>query len=263
MGQFSIYAQNKTLDHILKVAPYTPPTHIYIGLSTANPLADASGLAEPSGGSYARIQCDDWVLASQRKTSNASELIFATATGAWGNITHWAIFDTISAGNMLAFGELADSKSGVNATVFSIKAGQIDVEFNTGNISTYLANAILNHVFINATYTPPTHIYVGLAIETIFDSDTGSTITEPADASYSREQFDTWNTASAGASSNNGDIEFAEPDVSWGTATYVALLDALTVGNMLLYAALATAKEINAGDAPISVADEALAITLT
>jgi len=263
MGQFSTYAQNKILDHILKVAAYTQPTHLYVALSTTDPLASGSGITEPSGGSYARKICDDWVLASQRKTSNASELVFATATGAWGLLTHWAIFDHISAGNMIAFGQLADSKSGISGTVFSIKAGQIDVAFDTGAISTYLANAILNHVFINTAYTPPTNIYIALATETIFDSDAGSTITEPSGGAYARINLNTWHTASLGASSNAGSIDFAEASASWGTVTDVALIDALTVGNLLLYSELTAELEINSGDTPISFADEALDITLT
>ena len=263
MGQFSTYTQNKILDHILKVGSFTQPTNLYIALSRANPLADASGIDEPSGGSYARKICNDWDIASQRKTRNAIELVFATPTGAWGTLTHWAIFDTITGGNMIAFGVLTATKTVATGNVMSIKADDIEIAFATGKISTYLANKILDHVFHNSAYTPPTNIYVALATETIYDSDTGSTITEPSGGAYARVNLNTWHTASAGASSNAGAIDFAEPSVSWGIAIDVALIDALTVGNMLLYGVLDSSQEINAGDTPLSFADEALDINLT
>jgi hypothetical protein len=262
MGQFSTYLQNKILDHILKVASYTPATHLYLGLSAADPLEDGSGLSEPSSGAYARVIVDDFEIANLRKTRNATELVFTAASNSWGTMTHWAIFDHISSGNMLAFGALYESKSVITGTVVSVHAGDIEVAFNTGAISTYLANAILDHVFKNDAYTPATHIYVALATETIFDSDTGSTITEPEDT-YARVLQDDWNATVEGASSNDGDIQYEEPEVSWGEITDIALVDALTAGHILLFGALTTPLEVNAGDDPVEFADEAVDITLT
>jgi len=262
MGQLSTYAQNEILDHILKVGAFTQPTHLYIGLSRANPLADASGIDEPSGGAYARKICDDWTIASQRETRNAIELAFTEATGAWGTLTHWFVSDALTGGNMIAFGALTATKTGATGDDFSIKAGDIEIGFASGAISTYLANKILDHVFINDAYTPPTNIYAALATETIYDADTGSTITEPSGGAYARVNLNTWNTASGGASSNDGDIDFPTPTVSWGTLTDVALLDALTAGNMLLYGELDASYDGNVGD-DVSFADEALDITLT
>ena len=46
MGSFSNYWENKILNHIFGKSSYTPPA-IYVGLSTADPLDNASGLAEP------------------------------------------------------------------------------------------------------------------------------------------------------------------------------------------------------------------------
>ena len=65
MGSFADYWENEILDHLFGKGSYTPPT-IYVGLSTADPVDDASGLAEPSGNSYARIATAgaDWNVAS-------------------------------------------------------------------------------------------------------------------------------------------------------------------------------------------------------
>jgi len=55
MGGFSNYWENKILDHIFGKGSYAPPT-IYVGLSTADPTDDGSGLAEPSGNAYSSRQ---------------------------------------------------------------------------------------------------------------------------------------------------------------------------------------------------------------
>ena len=44
MGGFADYWEGEILDHIFGKGSYTPPT-IYVGLSTVDPLDDASGLA--------------------------------------------------------------------------------------------------------------------------------------------------------------------------------------------------------------------------
>lgn len=72
MGSFANYWENEILDHIFGKGSYTPPA-IYVGLSTAEPLDDASGLAEPSGNGYARVQtsASDWNAASGGSLDNA------------------------------------------------------------------------------------------------------------------------------------------------------------------------------------------------
>jgi len=111
MGGFADYWENEILDHIFGKGSYTPPT-IYVGLSTAEPTDDASGLAEPSGNAYARVATAgaDWNVASGGAIANANAITFPEATGNWGTLTHFALFDAASAGNMLAHGALNVSK---------------------------------------------------------------------------------------------------------------------------------------------------------
>jgi hypothetical protein len=82
MGSFADYWENEILDHLFGKGSYTPPT-IYVGLSTADPFDDASGLAEPSGNSYARVATSgaDWNTASGGTIDNANELTFPQASG--------------------------------------------------------------------------------------------------------------------------------------------------------------------------------------
>jgi hypothetical protein len=131
MGSFSNYWENKILDHIFGKGNYTPPT-IYVGLSTADPLDNGSGLAEPLGNGYARTQtsASDWNAASSGVTNNANEIIFSEATGSWGTITHFALFDAATSGNMLCYGALSQSRAIVSGDKARFAAGDLNVSLD-------------------------------------------------------------------------------------------------------------------------------------
>ena len=128
---FANYWENELLDHIMGKGAYTPPT-IYVGLSTADPGDDASGLAEPAGGGYARVTtaAGDWDAAASGLIDNANAITFPTATGSWGTVTHVGLFDAASGGNLLASGALSVSKAiGVGDTA-EFQAGDLDISLD-------------------------------------------------------------------------------------------------------------------------------------
>jgi hypothetical protein len=131
MGSFSDYWENEILDHVFGKGDYSPPT-IYVGLSTAEPLDDGSGLAEPTGNGYARVQtqASDWDAASAGSLNNTNDITFPEATGSWGTISHFALFDAASAGNMLAHGALSQSKSIGSGDTARFAAGDLDVSLD-------------------------------------------------------------------------------------------------------------------------------------
>jgi len=131
MGGFADYWENKILDHIFGKGSYTPPT-IYVGLSTADPTDDGAGLDEPSGNAYARVQTSvsDWNAAANGSLDNAGNITFAQATGNWGTITHFALFDAPTAGNMLAHGALSQSKSISELDTARFEAGDLDISLD-------------------------------------------------------------------------------------------------------------------------------------
>ncbi len=131
MGSFTDYWENEILDHLFGKGSYTPPT-IYVGLSMTNPLDDASGLSEPTGNGYARVQtsASDWSMASGGYLDNANEITFAQATGSWGTITHFALFDAATGGNMLAHGALSQSTSVDNSDVAGFEVGDLGISLD-------------------------------------------------------------------------------------------------------------------------------------
>lgn len=124
MGSFSTYEINKILEHCFKINTFTQPTHLYVALSTANPLADGSGIAEPSGNAYARVQTDAWTRTSST-ISNTSQVTFTQATGSWGTLAYFAIYDASTAGNLVGFGALGTSKTIGNGDTPDFAAGAL------------------------------------------------------------------------------------------------------------------------------------------
>lgn len=133
MGSLSNYLENALLDHLFQegTADYVSPT-IYVALSKADPGEDGSGIDEPSGGSYARVTTGaaSWNLASGDTVDNAAAVTFPEATLDWGVITHFALFDALAAGNMLAYGALAASKTVVSGQTPEFAIGALTISMD-------------------------------------------------------------------------------------------------------------------------------------
>ncbi len=122
---FADFWEAEVLDHLFDIGAYAAPT-IYVGLSTADPLDDASGLAEPSDAAYVRIACAAWTRVAGLVDNDAA-ITFTEATESWGTITHVALFDAESGGNMLVSFAL-DSGVGVSTgETARFPAGELNI----------------------------------------------------------------------------------------------------------------------------------------
>jgi len=120
-----------------------------------------------------------------------------------------------------------------------------------GSFSDYLELEVLDHIFKVGAYTPATHLYVALAKSTITDAHTGTTIpSEVSGGSYARKICDTWDVAATGSTKNTAPIIFAQATAAWGVVTDFAIIDGLTLGNIIGYGKLGSAKTIDSGDIP-------------
>jgi hypothetical protein len=124
MGSFSDYLENKLLDHMTGKTAYTKPT-AYLAASTADPTDDASGIAEPSGNGYARVETEgaDWNAAASGSVTNANAITFPEASGNWGTISHVALYDASTGGNMLVHGVLDAPQAIASGEVLRVPAG--------------------------------------------------------------------------------------------------------------------------------------------
>jgi hypothetical protein len=110
----SDYLEAAVLKHIFGVAAFVAPANIYVALSTANPGENGGAIAEPVGNGYARKQTvpANWTWnAGATRIENSVDILFAAATGAWGTITHYAVFDAAGGGNLLFYGPLLAAKA--------------------------------------------------------------------------------------------------------------------------------------------------------
>jgi uncharacterized protein YaiE (UPF0345 family) len=130
-GSLSNYAEGKILEHSVgKSAWGTLVGAVYVGLYTATPSdtsTGSSGGTEVTGGSYARklTAAADWNTSSGGSISNANDIVFATASASWGTVTQVGLFDAVTAGNLLWWGDLTTSKTVASGDVFKFLATQL------------------------------------------------------------------------------------------------------------------------------------------
>jgi hypothetical protein len=127
MAEMSDFLENALLNATLNGTTYTSPAAVYVGLFTNNPNDDNSG-TEVSGGSYAR-KAASFATASGTGGSVATDadIEFDQATGDWGIITHVAIFDALTTGNLLYHSALTSNKEIATGDIFKIASGSLTV----------------------------------------------------------------------------------------------------------------------------------------
>jgi hypothetical protein len=126
MAGFTTYLQQEILDHIFGNGAYSAPT-VHVGLFTAAP-SDAGGGTEVSGNSYARVNASAlFGAASGTAIANDGAITFPMATGSWGTITHFGVFDASTAGNLLVWGAVTPNKAVGDGDTASFATGELDV----------------------------------------------------------------------------------------------------------------------------------------
>lgn len=128
MSSFSDYTENLLLNWLLTTNSATRPTAWYVALFTAAP-SDTGGGTEVTGNGYARVATGTiTVSGTDTLATNSAAIEFAAASGGnWGTITHAAIMDADTGGNMLAWAALTTSRTINDGDVFRIPAGSLDV----------------------------------------------------------------------------------------------------------------------------------------
>ena len=123
------------LDHITGRTDYSPPTNWYIGASTTTPTETGTNVTEPVGGAYARIAVlasnSEWSAATPGAPSvadNINAILFATATGDWGTLTHGLMFTTSTGGTVQMWGALQTAKRIQTDDRLQIAAGAMDIK---------------------------------------------------------------------------------------------------------------------------------------
>ena len=125
---FSNFLETEILDHVFAGAAYTAPTTKYLALFTAVADGETGSVTEVSGGGYARQTVA--FTTSGNTTSNNAAVEYPTATANYGTVTHVAVFDASSSGNMMAYAALSSNKTIETGDVFRVPSGDLDITLN-------------------------------------------------------------------------------------------------------------------------------------
>jgi hypothetical protein len=119
------YAENKTVDALLRGQSLGAPATWYAALYTTCPT-DASAGTEVSGGSYARVAITaslaNWAgtqsagsttasSGTNGTSSNNASITFPAPTASWGVVQCWGLMDASSSGNLWIYSALGTPKT--------------------------------------------------------------------------------------------------------------------------------------------------------
>ena len=231
---FSTYLQGLIAGYVRGTDFPAAPTSLEIALSSADPLADGSGLSEPPGADgYARqtltLNPSVATIGAGVSAFNTAPIVFGpVANNDWPTVTHVAIFD--NSGNMLMHGPLnAQRTSPVGDELpFAANALQLQTASYFGH---YFGQMILE--WMRGTAAPTAPVSTQLALSLTDPLEDASALDEPI-LGYTRQTI----TFSAPGSTptgtpivSEGPYIFGPADVDWGLITHGAVF---TPGSNLL-----------------------------
>lgn len=103
------------------------PSAYYIGLSSTAPNIDGTGVTEPVGGGYQRVELTSLGEPVSGVVTNQLAVDFEESTAEWGTMTHFVIYDAADGGNLLIYGPLSASRKVETATIMTIKKGALNL----------------------------------------------------------------------------------------------------------------------------------------
>ena len=125
MSAMSDYLELKFLEHVTGTASTSAPSAVYLGLATASLQDDASG-TELTGNNYSR-KAITFASASSGSIASNANVEFDPATGSWGDVSHWGIFDASSSGNLLFHGSFTSAKTIASGDILKVASGSLTI----------------------------------------------------------------------------------------------------------------------------------------
>jgi hypothetical protein len=104
---------------------YTSPTTVYVSLHTSDPTVNGTAGTEVSALWYARQACTFAAQVTAGQTSNSGTITFPGVETTPVTVTHFALWDAATLGNMLEFAPLSASKTFSVTDVPSWLPGQL------------------------------------------------------------------------------------------------------------------------------------------
>lgn len=121
----SNYLRGKITDHVLRNVAYTSPGTVYVSLHTADPTVNGTANTEISAAWYARQPAVFAAQVTAGQTTNSDTITYPGVATSAVTVTHFAIWDAVTLGNMLEFAPLSASKTFSVTDVPSWLPGQL------------------------------------------------------------------------------------------------------------------------------------------
>lgn len=231
------YSENELLDLLMGTNAFTMPSGTFLKWHTGDPGEDALNNAAAH---TTRTEITAWDVAASLATENTNELVIASLA-ADETLSWWSVWDAVSAGNPLFYGELTTPRAVQIGDTITFAAGAIDLDFTGTNLSTYAGNGLLDHITGTSAFTGPTNTYVQM-----HTGAPGLAGTANVANLSTRTIAGAWSVAAAGATDNDALIAFT--GTASETLSHLSIFDALTTGNCLWQGALTASKAVLASE---------------
>ena len=131
MSGFSTNLAQKVINHFFRNVSQTATAATYLALFVADPTDDNVTANEVSAAWYGRQQVTSWAapVGTGATTSNSNQIVYSAVTDAAVTVTHWAIYDAATSGNLLGSGALTSTKVLNVDDVFVANAGELVLDF--------------------------------------------------------------------------------------------------------------------------------------
>ena len=128
MSGLSTYTQNAILNWIKGTAMPAAPAGVYVGLFNGDPTDAGSGGAEVTTTVRAagRVAATFGTITGNTSIANSADVDFGAAAGA-ATVSHFAIYDAATEGNMLGSAALASSQSVASTNLVKFATGALAI----------------------------------------------------------------------------------------------------------------------------------------
>jgi hypothetical protein len=137
---FTTYLADALVNEVFGGTNWTPPTTIYIGLSSTLPTVAGGNITEPTIGTngYARASAanntTNFPATSSNNKSNGAAITFPTSTGAWlssASLGYLFFSDAATGGNILGFATLNNPQVVASSgATLSFAVGSLTITIN-------------------------------------------------------------------------------------------------------------------------------------
>lgn len=217
----------------------TAPQNVYLALFLSNPGDTGTEGTEISYTSYARQPITFSAPAASGSglmIANSSQISFAEASANVGTVTYVGVYDALSGGNLLLYGQL-DTPLVIQSGVTPVFRANSVKWIWSGNLTTYYRTAIMNT--LRGTSLAGFDPYVALC-----NGDPTGAGSEFAGDDYARfavtMSAPAQQSSGAAQSSNEDDVLSNTSTGNWGQLTHVAIADASSNGNYFSVIALSS-----------------------